>query len=115
MIEIQKYDFNHIVTKQLPSKNSVLVYYSLESNLKTALSRNTIMFFHKTSETKNKRELRERMNKEKVTKIYLQNDSQKQIKIQIYKIPYCKPLKSQVMALEQTIKMTMNMSGYMEL
>lgn len=51
-----KYDFNHINTKQLPSKNPVSVYYSVELNLKIDQSRNSIMFFHKTSERKNKRE-----------------------------------------------------------
>lgn len=59
MKKINKHDFNHTTTKQRPPKNSVSLYYSLESNLKIAQSRNS------------------RMNKEKETRqSYFQNNSQ---------------------------------------
>lgn len=56
----------------------MLFYYSLELNLKIALSRNPIMFFHRTSERQNERECeKERTSKEKgIRKSYFENDSQ---------------------------------------
>lgn len=85
MIKIKKHDFNHMITKQLPLKNSMLFYYSVESNLKIAQSRNSIMLFHRTSERWSEREYergREIMNKQKkkARKSYSQNDSQEKNK-----------------------------------
>lgn len=87
MIKIRKHDFNHMITKQLPLKNSMLFYYSVESNLKVAQSRKSN---HVISQDQwemewkgvweRKRETEWINRKKKARKSYSQNDSQEKNK-----------------------------------